>query len=348
MFKRFARCVTLAKRFVRIYILKPAAVSRFFDASSLPMCVKRVSRTKTALEPKQVAFHPASRRLLVSCMKGQVLQAFTLQSSGELSLEREWKFPLQCVEVSISGDLCFVTMTNFKRLGKEDSRLVIINLATNEIVSTVATGGEWSKVAKKHPTRDLVFISNWHSHNVSVIDISCLQRPKLISLVKCGESPRGVVFTPEGLCLATGFYSGRIYTLGPTKGGQWGLVNKSPKVTRGYLGNLRDILLHPKCGQAYVSNLGRNEVCVFDQKANTFVTSILVGRQPNALSFLDRDGETLLISCRADNIVLLVNTKSLKVVGRSSITGALPTGLATVTGGFFITCFKDNTIEYYK
>lgn len=347
--KKLGRLFVLARRFFRIYILRPSFSRKFLNVSDLPVNMRLISSCPTADQPKQVAFHSASKRLLVPCMRGKVLQAFTIGAENTLSLEREWSFPLQCVEVLVWEDLCFVTMTNFKRFEDEESALAIIDLISGKVTATLHTGGQWSKVIAKHPTLDLIFISNWRSHDVSVIDISDIEKPVLVSVAKCGECPRGLAFSPRGECLVTGFYSGRIYRLSEDTSGSWVVVQESGKIVPfGYMGNPRDIIIQPgKENRAFVSNLGRNEVYVFDVGRNVFVSCLRVGREPNALRFLDSEGKILLVSCRGSNSILQVDTSSLRVVGRSEETHTLPTGMTVANGGVFVTCFEDNVLQLY-
>jgi len=347
MKKVLLRLLVLARRAWRIYVRPPEESKVSLDLGGLPVLSERIAQVQTQLEPKQVTVHPGRQLAFVSCMKGQVVQAFDY-SDGRLRLVREWPFPEQCVEVEVVGDLLFVTMTNFARGPGERSRLAIVDIGLGEVLSTIDTRGEWSKVTKLHPNGRLVFISNWHSHNVSVVDISNVRRPKVLQVIPCGESPRGIDFTADGKCLVTGFYSARIYTL-KEQNGQWEVVAESQDFDpEGYSGNMRDILVSPDGRYAWVSNLGRNLVHRFDIKRGEITDSILVGQHPNSIGFLDREGKTLLVSCREDDVVCFVDTGKLEVVGRSAKTGRKPTGLAIIEGGFLITNFADGTLEKHR
>jgi DNA-binding beta-propeller fold protein YncE len=280
-------------------------------------------------------------------MRGRAVQAFNY-SHNQFQLAGEWKFPEQCVEFEVVDHALFVTMTNFARGSDERSQLAIVDATTGEILSITDTGGEWSKVVKLHPQKPLAFVSNWHSHNVSVINVSDARNPKLLQIIPCGEAPRGIAFTNSGLCLVTGFYSARIYTL-EERAGHWEVVSASSKFDpQDYSGNMRDILLAPDGDYAWVSNLGRNLIHQFDIKRGKIINSILVGCHPNAIRFWDKDNKTLLVSCREENAICFVDTKKMKVVGKSAPTGNKPTGLAVVDGGFLVTNFADDTLEHHQ
>lgn len=347
MKKVLLRFLVLARRVWRIYVRPPEEAKVSLDLSGLPVLGERVTQVQTQLEPKQVAVHPEKQLAFVSCMKRQVVQAFDY-ASEKLRLVREWSFPEQCVEVEVVGGLLFATMTNFARGPGESSHLAIADISSGEVLSVTDTGGEWSKITKPHPDGRLAFVSNWHSHDVSVVDISDVRRPKVLQVIPCGESPRGIGFAAGGQCLVTGFYSARIYTL-EERVGQWEIVAESEDFDpQEYSGNMRDILVAPDGRYAWVSNLGRNLVHRFDIKSGEITDSILVGRHPNSIRFLDEGGKMLLVSCREDDVVCFVDAGKLEVVGKSAETGRKPTGLATVDGGFLVTNFADGTLEYHR
>lgn len=347
MKKVLLRLLVLAKRFWRIYVRPPEESKVSLDLAQLPVLSKKVVQAQTGREPKQVAVHPEKQLAFVSCMKGQIVQAFDY-SRNQLKLVKEWPFPEQCVEVEIAGDLLFVTMTNFARGPRESSHLAIVDIASGEVLSTTNTGGEWSKVVKLHPDGKLAFVSNWHSHDLSVINVGGPRNPQLLQIIPCGESPRGIVFADENTALVTGFYSSRIYTL-KERGGNWEVVADAIDFDpEGYSGNMRDILIAPDGRHAWISNLGRNLVHLFDIERGEITDSVSVGRHPNTICFLDETGKTLLASCREDNVVCFVDTKKLEVAGKSAPTGRKPTGLAVVGDGFLVTNFADGTLEKHR
>lgn len=336
-----------ALRFWRIYVRPPKESKVSLGLAGLPVLSEKIAQMQTGLEPKQVAVHPKRQLAFVSCMRGQVVQAFDY-SGARMELVKEWEFPEQCVEVEVVGDLCFVTTTNFARGPMQSSHLAIVDIVSGEILSTTDTGGEWSKVTKLHPDGRLAFVSNWHSHNVSVIEVGDSRKPRLLQVIPCGESPRGIDFTDERTCLVTSFYSVRVHTL-KEQDGRWEVVAESPKFdSDGYSGNMRDLLVAPDGRHAWVSNLGRNLVHRFDIERGETTESILVGRHPNSIRFPDETGKTLLVSCREDNVVCFLDTGKMEVVGKSAPTGAKPTGLAVVDEGFLVTNFADGTLERHR
>src|SRR5207253_1421816 len=101
---------------------------------------------------------------------------------------------------------------NFKRGPEQRSHLCAVNLTTEEILSTINTQGEWSKVIKIDDVHGVAFVSNWHSNDVSIIDVSNPRDMKVLQVLPCGESPRGLVIQPDGTVIATNFFGRNIFS----------------------------------------------------------------------------------------------------------------------------------------
>ncbi len=89
-----------------------------------------------------------------------------------------------------------------------------------------ATAAQPKQVAIS-PSRDVALVSNWHTHDVSVIDIRNVRNPKLLQRLACGESPRGLVFVDNTKALAACFYSGTIVELTKKTGGDFAVSHKT-------------------------------------------------------------------------------------------------------------------------
>jgi len=341
----------LMKRGWRIYLKQPKESKIFLDLSQLPIATKKIASTSTREEPKQVSVHEGKKLALVSCMKGKTLQIFRF-GGHFLVLEKELGFSEQCVEVEVVNNLCFVTTTNFERGDAESSHLHVVDLNLMERVSSVKTGGEWSKIIKVSPDGKTLFVSNWHSHNISVFDISDHKKPILKQKIKCGESPRGLAFVDSKTCLVAGFYSSKIHILKLDEKKQvWLKTSSSPDFDPiKYQGNMRDIIYRDGDLYAWVSNLGRNMLHKFDISTGEIVDSFSVGKNPNAIRFLSNRSNIIAVSCRGSNAVCFFDLELEKVVKKSEKTGGVPTGMAIVDGGggILLTSFNNNSLEYHK
>ena len=333
------------KRAWRIFISPPKESRESALLQTLPIMFKRSAVCATAAQPKQVAISDAHNIAFVSCMEGRCVQIFDL---GGLRLLNTLRFDEQCVEVVVDGSLLFVTTTNFGRITKKNM-LHLVDIPSKCVIGSVDPEGNWSKVIAISPSSDVALVSNWHTHDVSVVDVRNTREPHLLQRVACGESPRGLVFVDDSKVLAACFYSGTIVELTRKRGNGFAVSHKTlPFGFPGYSGNPRDIVLDPNDKDiAWVSNLGRNLVHRYSIGKRRIIDSVMVGREPNSIRFSKEDNTLLLVSCRASNTIVAVDTKTRTLTGKSSTTGNLPTGLETFKGGFLATGMDGNTLEKY-
>ena len=336
------------ERFWKIYINPPKERGIFLSPENLPILFEKKAINETEAQPKQVVYDENSNKAYVSCMEGYSLQIFDIHESS-ISLEKTIEFEDQCVEVLLDNNLLFVTTTNFDRPPHQlRNKLWILNPKDGNIISSIDTGGNWSKLIAARPQHNELLVSNWHSHNISSVDITNPKNPQVKQILKWGEAPRGIAFTSDGnTAVITGFYSGNLGLLKRSQEGIWKSEFTSEKFdSPHYSGNMRHILITEDDKTAIVSNLGRNMIHIWDIEKRKFKNSILVGKSPNSIYWLDSN--QIAVSCRESSFVYIVDLNENKVIGKSQKTGKEPTGLCEIKGGFLVTCFESNTIELHK
>ncbi|MDO8728911.1 MAG: hypothetical protein Q7K26_03355 [bacterium] len=341
------RAATLLKRAWRIYVMPPKETRVYLDYKQLPVISTKLANARTALEPKQVTVDHARMLAYVSCMKGQKLQEFSF-AQNNLILTNEWLFTEQCVECDFWNGLILLTTTNFKRGNDQKSHLWVFDPVTGTVVSKIDTQGEWSKVIVVDDEKRIAFVSNWHSNDISVIDLSDITHPKVIQKVSCAEAPRGMVIRPDGTLIATSFYGRGIFAIAKS-GKDYQITRRSAQFDpTGYGGNMRDILFSPDKKTVCVSNLGRNMVHWYDAQTLELIESLSTPRQPNSMRFMKILTPTIGVSCRKDNLIFFFDEGTKKPIGVSAKTEKLPTGLTAVENGFIVTNFDNNSIELHR
>lgn len=339
--------ITILRRIWRIYIRPPKETKIFLDIGGMPVLSKKISDNKTAEEPKQVAVDLVNKLAYVTCMKGHSLQEFSYKS-GLLVFTKEWLFPDQCVEIEFIEGLCYLTTTNFYRGDTQKSHLHVFDPVKGSKISSIDTQGEWSKVMCIDKKNKLVYVSNWHSNDISIVDISNILVPVVIQKVPCGKAPRGLVLRPDGVVIATSFYDRKIFAVGKVDGIFKIISESKPFDPKKYGGNMRDILITKDGKTLWVSNLGRNIVHWYDAYTLEIKGSIAIPREPNSMRFMDEKENIIGVSCRKDGVICFIDTITKKPVGISSKTERLPTGLAATKNGFIVTNFDDNSMELHE
>jgi len=334
-------------RYLRTKINPPKESRQFVRPEALKILSERVNVVSTDRQPKQVVFDATLGFAYVTCMEGRALDIFEL--TGEtLSFKEKINFPDQSVEVAVGSKYVFVTTTNFERSPNNlRNRLWVLNKSGQKL-SSVDTGGNWSKVIAISPDENELVVSNWHSHDLSIIDISNPIQPNVAGIIKWGESPRNVVYLPDGNhIIVGGFHSGNIGLLRRERE-KWEVeYTSSPFDHPNYSGNMRHILLFRDGEYALISNMGRNLVLFWNVENRSFEDRIVVGKSPNSMGFV---GENFVaVSCRESSHVYFIDLCSKRLVGRSVRTGEQPTGLCAVSENkFLVTSFANDTLELHK
>ncbi|KKQ95624.1 MAG: hypothetical protein UV74_C0013G0272 [Candidatus Woesebacteria bacterium GW2011_GWB1_43_14] len=336
------------KRYWRTTISPPPESKIFLPPERVVETGEKLDGIETRPQPKQVVYDPSKRNAYVSCMSGRSLQKFS-HDNRKLHFADEVNFEDQCVEVAIDGGLLYATTTNFERPPRKTrNQLWIINAENLSILSSLNTGGNWSKLIAVNPIHNEIMISNWHSHNISVIDTSDSFAPKLKQTLEWGEAPRGIAFAPDGnSAIVTGFYSGNLGVFKKYSDEWFNITTTEPFEKPRYSGNMRHIIIDERGEYAYVSNLGRNLLLQYSTDTLKNTKKIAVGKSPNSIDFLGNN--EIIVSCRGSSCVYLVDIDKEKVQGRSQYTGKEPTGLCRVSNSsFLVTCFGDNTLEFHQ
>ncbi|PIE97733.1 MAG: 40-residue YVTN family beta-propeller [Treponema sp.] len=227
--------------------------------------------------------------------------------------------------------------------------------------TSIQSSGNWSKVMEYNEKRNRVYLSNWVSQDISIINPDTYKEEKRIN---AGAVPRGMCFsndedfiflaqfnTPDGEC------HGKVRTVNLDT---FKIVSGA-----GIPGAKRHIVKDKERELIYVSDMRNDIVEVFSISNNTetkLLTTINVYNNPNTIC-LTPDKTELLVSCRGPNNpekgynykgyymgqLYIIDTKTFKVKDRIEA-GNQPTGLDISPNGKIIALsdFLDNRIRIYR
>ncbi len=310
-------------------------------------------------EYKQIKVIKEKNLLVLTSMSGQAIKFYSL-NSFDPALEQpqtgvfpvfEKRFEQSVVEIETSPDkkYCFFTLTDFGKSSLKD-KVVCIHIDTFKTIFEIETKGKWSKFIAYHPNKLLV-ISNWHSNDLTIIDVKNIRKPFVAQLVPCGISPRGIAFNTDGsMGIVAGFYSRNLTFLKYNKTDRKFYIEKitEPFDFPNYSGNMRHVVYSKSKDKAFVSNMGRNLVHSVNLETYNIEKSFPVGTFPNTIK-LSEDERYLAVSCRKSNLVCILNTSSGQIETLID-TGPEPTGLDFTTAeekstyNVYITNFADDTV----
>lgn len=308
---------------------------------------------------KQVKVVKSRGLVILTSMVGRSIKIFSikqLEKNGQSSIEKlnlpvfVKYFKHQVIEVCLDpGEkYAFFSLTDFGKEGLKD-KIFCLNLVTFKRVFEIETKGQWSKYIAYHPDK-LLAVSNWHSNDLSIIDIKNIQSPKLVQVIPCGISPRGIAFIPDGkLGIVTGFYSRNLTYLDYDSTNRKFFISKisEPFDYPNYSGNMRHVVIDKSKDFAFVSNLGRNLIHKVNLKEREIKESYPCGIHPNTI-VLSEDGKYLAVSCRESNIACVLDANTGRIITIVN-TGPAPTGLDFVKTKnnrykLYVTNFEDDSV----
>lgn len=177
------------------------------------------------------------------------------------------------------------------------------------------------------PDERTLYVSNWVSDGVSVIDLDTGEIVKRIPTV---DKPRGLYVTEDGKKLyVAGFDEGEIQRINLSTGDKKLLTRTG--------GAMRHLVGDPRTHTLYASDMGEDAVFTVDMSTGEVRKLAEVDSHPNTVD-LSPDGRVLFVSCRGRNnpesyylpgpewgSVMLVDTRTGKlldaIVGGNQTTG---------------------------
>ncbi|WP_253691429.1 MULTISPECIES: YncE family protein [unclassified Treponema] len=234
----------------------------------------------------------------------------------------------------------------------------VFDLTSFEYKITIESSGTWSKVMAYNAGLDRVYLSNWTSQDISVIDPSSYKEEKKI---KTKAVPRGMAFSQDGKFIYCAQFED---SAGKS---QCRLIKKSLADYKtvyegGGMGAKRHIVTDYERKLIYVSDMRNNIVEVYSADKDKLLASIKVFFNPNTIQ-LSADKKLLYVSCRGPNnpdkgylykgYVLgrldIIDTQTFTLI-ESIEAGNQPTGLDVSPDGkkIVLSDFLDNRIRVYE
>lgn len=246
---------------------------------------------RTGSQPKAAAFIDG-RRVAVPLLDGPGIDVFDLETGASLRIAPPEPYArlggfVECLVIPERSELWVSQMTA--------AAAHVFSLPDLAYKTTVRSSGTWSKVLAWDPTGKRVYLSNWVSEDLSVIDPERMVEERR---VKVGAVPRGMALWPGGsfMYLAqyeiAGAHRGRLLKLD--------LATMAIVAAIGPEGSKRHVVADPARGRLYVSDMARDLVEVYDARLDLLIAGVKVGSKPNTIA-LSPDGRLLYVSCRGPN-----------------------------------------------
>ncbi|HIE06222.1 MAG TPA: YncE family protein [bacterium (Candidatus Stahlbacteria)] len=196
------------------------------------------------------------------------------------------------------------------------------------------------KIIEASPDGKYVFVSNWNSHSVTVVDAETFEVKEEI---KVGWVPRGVAFTNDSRFAYVVNMGG--FTISKIDVDSL----KAVKVISKAVGNRpRHIVATPDSNYMLFSCHGDGYIRKLDIKADSIIDKVKVGHQPRTIT-LDPSGRYLFVVNYKSNSVSIVDVDLMTEVAEEK-TGLKPVGcdLTPDGGELWVTDYSSGSIHIYK
>ena len=197
--------------------------------------------------------------------------------------------------------------------------------------------GKTPKVIAATPDESTVYVANWHSYSISVIDARTFTRVKDIAV---SAIPRGLAVTADGKTLWAAIMGGD----------QLARIDVATQTLLGYVRigrNPRHVVLAADGKSLFVSLNGPGDVVQYSLADDRVMAKVHVGQQPRTLS-LSPDGKHLFVVEYKDNRMAVIDAATLTVEGQYP-TGDSPVGVTLTPDGreAWVVNYRSSTIDVF-
>lgn len=298
------------------------------------MILRRTIRSKEINNPKSVRISPGGKYAYVNNLEGLNTAIIDVQTGRILRSIHHTGKP---VELAFTQGGRYVWISYFRLLEEGYPRdlgdereyqyrsvVVVYDTLTQDFVARVPVG-IIPKVLAVTPDEKFVFVANWRSHSVTVVDADSFH---VVREIRVGAVPRGMVFTPDGrFCY--------VANLGEHSLSIVDVLSLSVVKTITNVGiKPRHLAISKDGSTLYLSNHGDGHVRTLDTKTNKITAEQEVGEEPRTI-VLSPDGRFLYVVCYQSNQLSVLDAQSIHVLATMT-TDLHPVGIDVTPDGRYV------------
>ncbi len=305
---------------------------------------------RTGNQPKSVIFTPDGNYIMTALLDGRGIDVFSTTSYEKITTLEP---PARYAELRGFVEMAVLPGKHQLWVSQMTTGYIhVFDLFSLQYLRSIDTKGTWPKVILPTEDEQVVYVSNWLSGTVSVIDAETMET---VSTIPVDGTPRGLELTLDERYLYVCLYdNGSIQKID--------LQQEKTVATLDFGGgSKRHILRHPEGDIFFVSDMYSGYIYKFSGTDDTLLLQTRVGHNPNTID-ISPDGRYLYVSTRGPNNpetylkkgyvfgkVLRLDTATLEI--RDWIWGRnQPTGLAVSSDETFLAYsnFLDHSVEVYR
>jgi len=310
----------------------------------------QVAVIKTGKHPKSVEFTPDGKYMVSALLEGTGVDIFSTETFKHV---KRVQFPEKYSKLRNFVEIVFLPEKNEMWVSQMAANAVhVVDMKDFTYKQTIPTLGIWTKIITFSNDHKLAFVSNWESHDISVIDV---ENYKVIKKVKVAGIPRGMAVTEDNkflyVCI---FSSGEMQKIELSS-------LKVVKTLKFPKGAKRHIIFDKRKNLFYISDMYRGSIYVLSPVDDKVIKEIPVDSKLNTAK-LTPDGKYIMVSSRGPNNkesyllkgpifgkVFVIDTATFEIKewiwGRNQ-----PTGLDISPDGKYMvfTNFLNDELELYR
>lgn len=309
-----------------------------------------IGELPTGDSPKSVTFSPDGRMLIVPLLRDAGIDRYRVEPFSRLS--RSGPAESDAREAGFVETLFLPRRSELWVSQMNNGAIQRFSIDGERHLGRVGAGGQWPKVMVASPDETLVYVSNWLTETVVIVEAASGRE---MARVPLSGQPRGMVLTDAGRHLWVGLYStGDVEIIDTTTRRVVGRIALGP-------GAARHLVVDSTGRRVFLSDMLHGTVVLIDVASRRVVQRRRVGPNVNTI-VLSPDGRYLFVSVRGRNNpetyllrgpefgrIVVLDAATLQTVeevyGRHQ-----PTGLDVSPDGRYLaaTDFLDHNVALYR
>lgn len=245
--------------------------------------------TGSTSQPKSVRFSPDGRFLVAPLLNGEGIYIFDLNTHKEI---RKGVIPKKYGEKKGFVESFFINRLGELWISQMTTGMIhVLDSKNFAYKMSFPAGGKWSKVIAADPLERRVYVSNWESWTITVIDPD---KHLVVRRIKVPGIPRGLALSADGRYLYAGIYSsGRIVKIDTDTFSIVKTINLGD-------GAPRHLVISPEKGLLLVSDMYYGTIVTINVKTDKVIRKVYAGSNLNTI-VLSPDEKYLFVSSRGKN-----------------------------------------------
>lgn len=329
------RCTKLMATFVRRNFARLVCLWGAFQTGALPanaqakrVVLTQVARFRVPTGPKSLRHSPNGKYVVVNCLYGHkvaIIDAHTYKTLRTVDLPDE---PVEC-DFSHKGNVTWVSLYN-------QNRVAAIDLQQGKIVGFAETG-KIPKVVAVSPNGDWVYVANWASESISVIDSHAIKHVKDVHV---GHVPRGICF--DGSLAYVAIMGGYQVTLVDSAQDH----KVAGQLASGF--NPRHVVLSPDAKTLYVSNNAPGTVTEIDLSKGKPVATMKVGKMPRTIAIAPQGDALFVCNYKSNNLGIIDLKRRKQVATQKTIIHPIGASISPTGATIWVSSYPTSVIQVFR